>query len=290
MNRFKPYIEVLPVVFIIMFVLIYGVFEAFLQSLGYFPVIGMKEISFRYYLEILNSKSFIDGLKYSIYISVVSSLISILIGVLIAKIIIEIRKNTKKENEIVEWVYKLPIIIPHITVSLFAIIFLSDTGVFSRILYNIGIKNSIHLFENILYSSNGIGVILAYIWKESPYIMLTVLAVLKRIDEKYEKTAINLGATPWYAFRKVTIPILMPTILSTFTIIFAFSFGAYEIPFLLGSTVPKTLPIQAFIEYQNPILSNRPLAMAINMVIILISVIMVVLFNYIVKKLYKIDD
>lgn len=119
---------------------------------------------------------------------------------------------------------------------------------------------------------------------------MTVLAVLKRIDDKYEKVAINLGASRWYAFRKVTIPILMPTILSTFIIIFSFSFGAYEIPFLLGSTVPKTLPIQAFIEYQNPDMSNRPLAMAINIIIIAISLAMVVLFNYVVKKIYKIED
>lgn len=286
MKRFKPYLEVMPVVFIIIFVLIYGVFEALLQSLGYFPIIGLKEFTLRYYIEIISSKSFLDSLWYSLYISIVSSVIAVIIGVLVAKTLLVLMKQNNKGTDGVEWVYKLPIIIPHITVSLFAIIFLSDTGVFARILYGLGFTSGIKFFENILYSSNGVGIIIAYIWKESPYIMLTVLAVLKRIDEKYETTAINLGATPWYAFRKVTLPMLMPTILYTYIIIFAFSFGAYEIPFLLGSTVPKTLPIQAFIEYQNPMLNNRPYAMAINVIIIVISLLMVSLFSFIVNKLY----
>lgn len=288
MKKMKPYFEVIPVLFIIMFILVYGIFEAFLQSLGYFPVMGIKEITTKYYIEVLQSKEFIRSLLYSIYISLVSSLLSIIIGVFMARAVLALKEYN--QNKYIENIYKIPVIVPHITVALFAIIFLSDTGVFSRILYNIGLKNSMHIFGNILYHTNGLGIIIAYIWKEGPYILLTVLAVLKRIDDKYEKVAINLGASRWYAFRKVTIPILMPTILSTFIIIFSFSFGAYEIPFLLGSTVPKTLPIQAFIEYQNPDMSNRPLAMAINIIIIAISLAMVVLFNYVVKKIYKIED
>ena len=56
----------------------------------------------------------------------------------------------------------------------------------------------------------------------------------------------------------------MPAIKKAFLIILAFSFGAYELPFLLGPTLPKALPVQAYIEYLSPDLLNRPYAMALN--------------------------
>lgn len=277
MGKIKPYIQVFPVVFIIAFVFFVGIFGAFIQSLGYFPIIGMNEISLKYYMEIFSNDSFMKNLIFTLYTTGVSSIISILLGIILSVIIISL--NTRGEI-----VFKLPIIIPHIVVALFAITFLSDSGVFSRIFYHLGFSNAEKIFSNILFSENGLGIIISYIWKETPYVILTVISILKNISGKHELIAINLGASKFYAFRRVTLPMLLPTIISTFTIIFSFSFGAYEIPFLLGATVPKTLPIQAFLEYQNPLLSNRPLSMAINMIIVVFCVIFVFLFNYIIKR------
>ena len=56
-------------------------------------------------------------------------------------------------------------------------------------------------------------------------------------------------------------------IIKTKKIIFAFSFGAYEVPFLLGPTTPNALPVKAYIEYSSPELFNRPYAMVINCIL-----------------------
>lgn len=277
-TKYKPYLEVMPIVVLLLFVLVFGIFGALMQSLGYFPFIGMKEITLEYYSRIFTNSGFLKSLSFTLYISAISSIIAVILGIVIASLIVSL--NSKKE-----YIYKIPMVVPHITVALFAITFLSDTGFFARMLYSMGIKNAQEIFSSILFSSNGLGIILAYIWKETPYVMLTCLAVLKRLSSKHEMVAINLGASKWYAFRRVTLPMLLPTILSVFTIIFSFSFGAYEIPMLLGATVPKAIAVQAFIEYQNPMMSNRPYAMAMNMVIIGFCVIFVLLFNAIIKRI-----
>lgn len=277
-TKYKPYLEVMPIVALLLFVLVFGIFGALMQSLGYFPFIGMKEITLEYYSRIFTNSGFLKSLSFTLYISAISSIIAVILGIVIASLIVSL--NSKKE-----YIYKIPMVVPHITVALFAITFLSDTGFFARMLYSMGIKNAQEIFASILFSSNGLGIILAYIWKETPYVMLTCLAVLKRLSSKHEMAAINLGASKWYAFRRVTLPMLLPTILSVFTIIFSFSFGAYEIPMLLGATVPKAIAVQAFIEYQNPMMSNRPYAMAMNMVIIGFCVIFVLLFNAIIKRI-----
>ena len=56
--------------------------------------------------------------------------------------------------------------------------------------------------------------------------------------------------------------------------IFLYAFGAYELPNLLGPTLPRTLPELAYIEYTHPDLLNRPYAMAVNGVILAVSVIL----------------
>ena len=277
-SKYRPYLETMPVVALLLFVLVFGILGAFVQSLGYFPFIGMKEIKLEYYTKIFTNSSFLKSLSFTLYISAISSIIAVVLGIIIASLIVSLK--SKKE-----YIYKIPIVVPHITVALCAITFLSDSGFFARILYSMGVKNAQEIFSNILFSSNGIGIILAYIWKETPYVMLTCLAVLKRLSSKHEMAAINLGASKWYAFRKVTLPMLLPTILSVFTIIFSFSFGSYEIPMLLGATVPKAIAVQAFIEYQNPMMTNRPYAMAMNMVIIAFCVLFVLLFNTIIKRI-----
>ena len=285
-KRYKPYLEILPVVSILLFVLLVGIFGAFIQSLGYFPIIGMKEISLKYYRDIFRSTTFLKSMGFTLYITAVSSVISVSLGVILARIITELENTSEKGSgrKKADIFYKLPIVIPHITVALFAITFLSDSGIISRIMYGMGIKNSQEIFSNVLFSSNGAGIIISYIWKETPYVLLTCIAVLRRISTRHEMAAINLGAGKVYAFVKVTLPMLLPTILSVFTIVFSFSFGAYEIPMLLGSTVPKTLPVQAFIEYQNPMLTDRPYAMAMNMIIVFFCLVFVLMFNYIIKR------
>ena len=59
---------------------------------------------------------------------------------------------------------------------------------------------------------------------------------------------------------------------------------AYELPFLLGATTPKALPILAYQQYIHPNLENRPYAMALNGVIICISMVSAVLYFVMLKK------
>ena len=65
----------------------------------------------------------------------------------------------------------------------------------------------------------------------------------------------------------------MPAVLGAFFILLSYNFGAYELPFLLGETSPKALPVQAYIEYTHPDLLHRPYAMAMNTVMLLVSLV-----------------
>ena len=71
-----------------------------------------------------------------------------------------------------------------------------------------------------------------------------------------------------------------------FLILFTFSLGAYELPYILGATEPKVLPIWAYIQYTHPDLHNRPYAMAVNGIIVLLSAAAVGLWA-ILRRVYE---
>ncbi|KXG73868.1 ABC transporter permease [Thermotalea metallivorans] len=274
-NKLKPYIMLTPVLAVISSVFISGLVMGFLQSLGHFSVIGMKQFTFKYYKEVFMDRGFLESLKFSLYISFVSSVTAVIAGALLAYSILQNKHNKGIE----QLLYKLPVIVPHSVAALLAYNMLAQSGIASRILYHMGIINAQTDFPSLVFDKNGAGILFAYLWKEIPFVAMVVYAIWRNMNDQLSEAALNLGANKRQVFWHVLLPLAMPTIASTFIIIFAFSFGAFEIPYLLGPTAPKTLPVKAYIEYTNPDLTHRPYTMAINMILTLISLFLLWLYN-----------
>jgi len=275
----------IPVMTVIVGIFLVGLFMAFMQSLGYFKAIGLTEITLKYYKEVLTSQGFLASLGFSLYISIISSVIAVILGVLLAYSIL----ISNRRNGIEEMIYKLPIVVPHIVAALLVYNILSQSGILPRLLYSIGIIEDQSQFPSLLYDKKGIGIIIAYLWKEIPFVAMVVYTILSNINDKLSDVAHNLGANNRQVFFHVLLPLIMPSVFSAFIIIFAFSFGAYELPFLLGPTTPKALPVKAYIEYTNPNLANRPYAMVINIILTFVSLILVWLYNKSFELISKYD-
>ena len=69
-----------------------------------------------------------------------------------------------------------------------------------------------------------------------------------------------------------------------FLIIFIFAFGGYELPLLLGATLPKALSVETYLAYMSPNLLDRPLAMAMNGVMLLLSLAMAGLYFLVMER------
>ena len=260
-----------------------GIVMGLLQSFGYFKAIGLTDFTLKYYREVLTDSNFLSSLKFSLYTSALSSIIAVVLGVLLSYSILQMKGN----KETVELLYRVPIAVPHIVAALLVYNIFSQTGILPRILFETGLIKDQDQFPSLLYEPNGVGIIAAYIWKEIPFVALTTYTVLSNVSKKLSDVAYNLGANKKQVFFYVLLPLIMPSVLSSFIIIFAFTFGAYELPLLLGPTQPKALPVQAFIEYSNPVLQNRPYAMVYNMLITLIAVILTWLYFKAFEKVFK---
>lgn len=281
-KKIKPYILIAPASILLLGIMGYGILNSISQSLGYFPYMGFNKITFEYYREVLREPYFLKSLMFSFKTSFISSLLSVMLGVLLAYFL---TKNTK--SKIQNYILNLPIIVPHIVVVFFIVTIFSQSGIISRILYNLGIISDSSQFINLISDKNGIGIILVYIYKGIPFVALTTYNILKNINEKLEVVAINLGASKVQSFIYITLPLAMPSIMSSFIILFAFSFGSYEVPYLIGPSTPKALSVLAYNNYISSDFNQKAMSMVINIILSVISLVLLAIYNKIFSKIYK---
>ncbi len=280
-SKFKPYLLLLPVSIVLVSIMGIGIINCISQSLGYFPQIVLNNFTLDYYMEVLRDRNFLKSLIFSLKTSFISSSICVVVGVLLAYVLSKDKYSKLRINLI-----NLPIIIPHIIVVIIIFMIFSQTGILSRVLYNLGIINNSSDFIQLVSDKNGIGIILVYLWKGIPFVAMTTYNILKNISNSLENVAINLGANKFQVFRYIILPLAMPSIISSFLILFAFSFGSYEVPFLIGPSTPKALSVQAYITYSSSDLMQRPIAMSINTILSVISIIILIIYNKIFEKIY----
>lgn len=281
-NKFKPYLLLAPVTIVLILVMGVGILNCIFQSVGYFPSIGISDFTFDYYKEILRDETFLRSLIFSIKTSFISSSICILLGSILAYILSKSKHSNLRNN-----LLNLPIIVPHIVVVIIVFMIFSQSGILSRILYNLGIIKDSTEFFKLVSDENGIGIILVYLWKGIPFVAMTTYNILKNIGSDFENVALNLGANKIQTFRFVILPLAMPSIISSFIILFAFSFGSFEVPFLIGASTPKALSVQAYLSYSSSDLMQRPTAMCMNVILSIISIFMLLIYNKMFNRIYK---
>ena len=264
-GRLKIVLLLAPAVGVIGVLFVGGLGVAFVQSLGYMPAIGLTEPGLAAYRQVLGDEDFLDSLLLTLYVSGVSTGLSTVLAVLAA---LALRRSRGRLSAVV---FQLPITIPHLVAAVGIALVVAQTGLGARLAARLGLVGEPRDFPALLYDRYSVGVILTYVWKEVPFIALVVLASLRGVASELEEVARTLGANPWQRFWYVVFPVISPSVVAASLLVFAFTFGAFEVPYLLGKSYPTMLPVMAYNEYREIDLSARPAAMAINVLIALIT-------------------
>ena len=264
-GRVKIFLLLTPALLVVGVLFAGGLISALVQSLGYMPAIGQTTISLDAYRKVLTDGDFLSSLFLTLYVAGASTSISTVLAVLAA---LALRKSSGRVSSVV---FQLPITIPHLVAAVGIALVVSQTGLGARVADALGLIGQPRDFPALLYDKYSIGIILTYVWKETPFIALVVLASLRGVAAELEDVARTLGAGAWQRFWYVIFPVVSPGIVAASLIVFAFTFGAFEVPFLLGKSYPTILPVTAYNEYRDIALTSRPIAMAINILISLVT-------------------
>jgi len=258
-----------------------GIVMAILQSLGMFLPVSVEGEIFSAYRELFTGLWFYQNFGFSLYCAFVSACISVAVGTLLSYGIWRLPLGIQRLGVLT----KIPLILPHIAVAFIVLMLFSKTGYISSIFYHMGLIDSAEQFPSILFSGNGYGIIIAYIYKEVPFVILLVTAVLRKFDIQRIQTAYMLGASRITIFFRIVLPFLLPVVNTSFIILFLYSFGAFDIPFMIGESHPGMLSVQVYNLYFRRDLVNRPSAMAILVVMFFFSLIFIYLYSRISSKL-----
>ena len=170
----------------------------------------------------MQKKSIIIILVVLLLVAILATLISTFIGT-IAAIGIHKMRNNKKRDLLLNINY-LPVLNPDIV-----------TGVSLMTLF---------VFLNVNF---GMGtMLLSHLVFDIPYVILSVLPKLKQLPANIEDAALDLGATPWYALRKIVLPQIKPGIISGALMAFTMSIDDFVISFFTTGNGVTNLSIEIY--------------------------------------------
>jgi putative spermidine/putrescine transport system permease protein len=199
----------------------------------------------------------------------VSSVLSGILAMILVRLLFMLEENRK--TTIFRKVFQVPMLVPHVTAAYLIMLLFMKSGWLSSIAYSVGITKSMEAFPSVVNDPNSLGIILTYIWKETPFIMLMLFPIMSRTQDSWLEIAQVFGARRQEFFKEVILPLMIPTWISTVLIVFAFAFSDFEVPYLLGVTYPKFISVYAYSMYYNGQLSDRPLALAANFILAIIT-------------------
>ncbi len=101
-------------------------------------------------------------------------------------------------------------------------------------------------YARVGLSSSLTGMVLAHTCLATPFVVITVTATLVSFDWSLPRAAASLGASPWTAFRRVTLPLILPGVASGALFAFVTSFDEVVVALFLAGPEQRTLPRQMF--------------------------------------------
>jgi len=121
-----------------------------------------------------------------------------------------------------------------------------------------------------------LGVIVAETFVAMPFFVITVEAALRSVDHRYEEAATTLGSGRITTFRRVTLPLIAPSLVAGAALSWARALGEFGATITFAGNLPgktQTMPLAIFLEFEN---GNTDGAIALSLVLVLISMAVLV--------------
>ncbi len=186
-----------------------------------------------------SSHLYVGAIIRSFVIGIVSAIMAMLIGVPAAFVL---TRQAMPLKGVAFGLILAPIIIPHIIISIALFYFYAQIGF---------LGTAFHLpLQLVGYRSVSVPIdlILAHAVISVPFVVVTIMAVLKNYDERYDQAASSLGASKIAVLRYVTFPLILPGLIGAFLFAFVISLDELTIALFISGGPSPTLPKQMWVD------------------------------------------
>ncbi|MGQ0540233.1 MAG: ABC transporter permease [Blastocatellia bacterium] len=258
MVKFRTIALLLPAAFIVLGVFLVGMLLSAANSL---PLAT--------YAQIYADPEVRAALIFTLRLTMLATALSALFGTATALLL----HSLARDSYLLKTFLQIPLSVPHLAAAFILLSLIAPSGLISRFFVS-----TPQDFPVLVGDVFGIGILIAYVVKEMPFIALVVMATLARKGDELDLVAQNLGANAWQRFRYLTLPIIAPATLFSSLLVFAYVFGAFEIPFILGRQYPTVLAMVGNRKFAGTDLDERPEAFAIAVAMTILAAVFVWFF------------
>lgn len=228
------------------------------------------------YENIVTRPTLLRGLWTSIYYGTVPVVFTLAVSLPLALLL----RRTFVGRRLFNGLYKIPMAVPAVVVALMLLTVGEQGGILSRLLAPLGIAA-----PRIVRDEWGIGVVLASVWKQVPFMTLVVTGAFAAIPEEVSHAARALGASRLKTLAFVEIPLAMPGITAAVLLTFIGSMGSYAIPDLVGPATPRPLSVLMVHDYNQGDFGS---VYAMGMVLSFFAVAVLVLYDLTTSRIGRI--
>ena len=214
----------------------------------------------------LGETATLEALRVSAVVSLLAAAVSVVLGLPLAWVLARL---SFRGRALVRAVVLLPMVLPPVVGGIALFFALGRRGLIGRVLHNgFGVDTLI---------GTTAGAVIAAVFVSMPFFVITAEAGLRQLDPRLESAASTLGAGRWTVLRRITLPLLAPSLAAGATLSWARALGEFGATITFAGNHPgrtRTLPLA--IAQANE--AGRPEA-AIAMSVLLIGVSLVVLIG-----------
>lgn len=216
-----------------------------------FLALPTRSFSLRWFYEIAKYPEFIRAFVTSLKLGAISSTIAVMVAVPAA---LAIARYQFPGRGLLSALFLSPLMIPHVVLGIAFLRFFSMGGL----------------------SGTMTALVIAHIVVVFPFALRLTLAAATGMDRSIEMAAVSLGADSWTLFRRVTLPLILPGVISGWALAFIQSFDEVTMTVFLAAPGTETLPVRMFLYVQDNI---DPLVTSVSAVVIAITMIVLILLD-----------
>lgn len=144
-------------------------------------------------------------------------------------------------RDLVMWIWTIPLGVSDLAAGLAWLAIMANTGYFNTLLFHLGVVSSPTAwltYETPL--SLFLAVVAAEVWRATALVFVILVAGLQLVPKEYGEAAEVFGASPWQRFRRVTLPLLKPSLQSALILRTVLAFEVFGVAYALGG---RNIPI-----------------------------------------------
>ena len=275
----KTYIYLLALVPFLIVAMLYEIVPVITVIVKSFQPDGGTGFTLENYQSVFSKLLYQKAIINSIKISLTSAVAGIIIAFLGAR---AAHQHQGKLNHVFMTVLNMVSNFAGIPLAFAYMILLGNAGLVVNIGKELGI-NALSTYN--LYTMNGMSLI--YIYFQIPLSTLLLIPAFDGVQKQWKEACTLLGGTPGIFWRKVGIPVLMPSILGTFSVLFANALAAYATIYALMMDNIALLPVQIAGCFTGEVKIRAGLGGALSVVMMAIMVIMILITNGLSRRFQK---